>query len=99
MVDEMSVAIYYYWKMRYFYILGYSSGIMESVILLICFIQVDRLISLLKTIGQSLGTAIDSINQSQSLPPASVQSFLKKQNISAVVITDHKEAFTNRFVI
>lgn len=59
--------------------------------------EVDRLMNLLKTIGQSLGTAIDSINQSQALPPASVQSFLKKRNISAVVITDHKEEFTNKY--
>lgn len=31
------------------------------------------------------------------LPPASLQSFLKKVNISGVVITDHKEAFMNKF--
>ena len=60
------------------------------------FLQVDRLVNVLKSIGQIVGTPIDSINQSQALPPASVQSFLKKHNISAVVITDHKEAFTNR---
>lgn len=31
------------------------------------------------------------------LPPASLQSFLKRVNISGVVITDHKEAFMNKF--
>lgn len=31
------------------------------------------------------------------LPPASLQSFLKKVNISGVVITDHKEEFMNEF--
>ena len=31
------------------------------------------------------------------LPPASLQSFLKRVNISGVVITDHKEGFKNNF--
>ena len=36
-------------------------------------------------------------DQDATLPPASFQSFLKRKNISGVVITDHKTEFKNKY--
>ena len=38
---------------------------------------------------------LKNADENQPLPPASLQTFLRKHNISGVVITDHKEKYTN----
>ena len=35
-------------------------------------------------------------SKSQPLPPSSVQRFLRKKAIPAVVFTDHKRSYTNK---
>ena len=75
--------------------LSYSNSL-NKLNVFVC-LQVDGLINLLSMISQSLNVSIDQSDKLHALPPASVQSFLKRRNISAVVITDHDEGFTNRF--
>ena len=67
---------------------------------IILHLQTDALISLLKEVA---GSQFEEVTGSKPLPPASVQSFLKKtgnqpkhQPFPAVVLTDHKAGFTNK---
>lgn len=56
--------------------------------------EVDQMVASLKQLGPDL---VDSVKEGQPLPPASVQSFLKEHNLSAVVLTDHQKGFTNKY--
>ncbi|XP_045210180.2 nicastrin-like isoform X2 [Mercenaria mercenaria] len=56
--------------------------------------EVDKMVSDLKDIDPSL---VEVADMSLPLPPASVQSFLKKADLPAVVVTDHKKEYTNKF--
>ena len=53
---------------------------------------------MLETNANDQGLPLDRSADSQPLPPASVQTFLKESdaNIAAVVITDHRNEFTNQ---
>ncbi|XP_046577349.1 nicastrin-like [Haliotis rubra] len=59
--------------------------------------QLSDMISSLKSIGSSLGVQLDNVTDDTPLPPASVQRFLMKANIPAIVLTDHQKEYTNRF--
>ncbi|KAL3885712.1 hypothetical protein ACJMK2_025758 [Sinanodonta woodiana] len=61
-------------------------------------VEIDTMIKTLKDCGNSSEVGIEEVNNSQPLPPASVQSFLKeKLSIPAVVISDHQREFTNKY--
>lgn len=60
--------------------------------------ETEFLLSLLETCAEKSGNfTFERANKDDPLPPASFQSFLKKVNISGVVITDHKDAFKNHY--
>ncbi|XP_067679612.1 nicastrin-like isoform X2 [Haliotis asinina] len=59
--------------------------------------QLSDMISSLKTIGSSLNVQLDNVTDDMPLPPASVQRFLMKANIPAIVLTDHQKEYTNKF--
>jgi hypothetical protein len=55
----------------------------------------------LTNFGLAVNSTIASPNVNKKLPPASLQSFLidakaKSRNLPAMVITDHKDEFTNK---
>ncbi|XP_071515455.1 nicastrin [Panulirus ornatus] len=58
----------------------------------------DKLLSLFEMSANTSGSVrFERVNESAPLPPASFQSFLKRVNLSGVVITDHKEDYKNPF--
>ncbi|KAL5020567.1 hypothetical protein ScPMuIL_003459 [Solemya velum] len=59
--------------------------------------EIDTLINMIKSIAVDADVPMDEADVANPLPPASVQQFLKKKNISSVVISDHKTAYTNKF--
>lgn len=58
--------------------------------------QIEELVNTLKKNSGSL--KVDVVDRSIPLPPASVQSFLKKDlAIPALYIANHRSSFTNRY--
>lgn len=52
----------------------------------------------LKDIGLQHNVSLNESDPSKPLPPASVQRFLMARSVPAVVITDHKNSFSNKYV-
>ncbi|ESO93681.1 hypothetical protein LOTGIDRAFT_104663, partial [Lottia gigantea] len=59
--------------------------------------EIEKMIKYIKDIGTEENVSLDDVGPDQPLPPASVQRFLKKANIPAIVLTDHKQQYTNKF--
>ncbi|XP_040267358.1 nicastrin isoform X2 [Bufo bufo] len=59
--------------------------------------EVEQLIEVLKTSSQDTNVTLQEINQTQALPPASFQRFLRARNIPGVVLTDHRTAYHNKY--
>lgn len=59
--------------------------------------QVERLLTTLEQSGAGVPVVLQRLNQSQPLPPSSLQRFLRARNISGVVLADHAAAFHNRY--
>ncbi|XP_048254327.1 nicastrin-like isoform X1 [Haliotis rufescens] len=59
--------------------------------------QLSDMIQSLKSIGLGLGVDLANVTEDTPLPPASVQRFLMKANIPAIVLTDHEKQFTNKY--
>lgn len=58
----------------------------------------DKLLGLFEMSANRSGNVrFERVNESTPLPPASFQSFLKRVNLSGVVITDHKDEFKNPY--
>lgn len=57
------------------------------------------MISTILDIGKNLSDIVGAVNQTQPLPPASTQKFLQKTPVPALVLTDHKKTFTNKYLI
>ena len=48
--------------------------------------------------GESVNLTIEHVPYTLPLPPASAQTFLQKQNFSALVVADHSESYSNKYV-
>ncbi|XP_044122618.1 nicastrin isoform X1 [Neovison vison] len=60
--------------------------------------QVEALLSTLERSGAGIpAVALRRLNQSQPLPPSSLQRFLRARNISGVVLADHSTVFHNHY--
>uniref|UniRef100_A0A8C0STR5 Nicastrin n=1 Tax=Canis lupus familiaris TaxID=9615 RepID=A0A8C0STR5_CANLF len=60
--------------------------------------QVEALLSTLERSGAGVpAVELRRLNQSQPLPPSSLQRFLRARNISGVVLADHSTVFHNRY--
>ncbi|XP_068819460.1 nicastrin isoform X4 [Capricornis sumatraensis] len=60
--------------------------------------QVEALLSTLEQSGAAVPTVVlRRLNQSQPLPPSSLQRFLRARNISGVVLADHSDSFHNLY--
>ncbi|XP_044772218.1 nicastrin isoform X3 [Neomonachus schauinslandi] len=60
--------------------------------------QVEALLSTLERSGAGVpAVALRRLNQSQPLPPSSLQRFLRARNISGVVLADHSTVFHNHY--
>ena len=58
--------------------------------------QVEALLSTLEQSGAGVPTVVlRRLNQSQPLPPSSLQRFLRARNVSGVVLADHSDSFHN----
>lgn len=59
--------------------------------------QVEALLSTLEKSGAGVpAVVLRRPNQSQPLPPSSLQRFLRARNISGVVLADHSAVFHNQ---
>jgi hypothetical protein len=58
--------------------------------------KVSEIESLLAKFGDQVGLNIKPATENLSLPPASVQTFLKKVNLSGVVLADHDTQYNNQ---
>lgn len=59
--------------------------------------QVEALLSTLERSGAGVpAVVLRRPNQTQPLPPSSLQRFLRARNISGVVLADHSAVFHNR---
>ncbi|XP_056400877.1 nicastrin isoform X2 [Hyla sarda] len=59
--------------------------------------EVKQLIDVLKTSSKGTNVTLQDIDQSQALPPASFQRFLRVRNIPGVVLTDHRGEYRNKY--
>ncbi|XP_036999970.2 nicastrin [Artibeus jamaicensis] len=60
--------------------------------------KVEHLRTILEKSGAGVPTVVlRRVNQSQPLPPSSLQRFLRARNISGVVLADHATRFHNRY--
>nr|KAF6397392.1 nicastrin [Rousettus aegyptiacus] len=60
--------------------------------------QVEHLLTTLQKSGTGVpAVVLRRLNQSQPLPPSSLQRFLRARNISGVVLADHPTVFHNRY--
>lgn len=59
--------------------------------------EVQNLINILKTASTGVNVTLQEVGQSQALPPASFQRFLKARNIPGVVLTDHRTTYNNKY--
>ncbi|XP_010845187.1 PREDICTED: nicastrin isoform X1 [Bison bison bison] len=60
--------------------------------------QVEALLSTLEQSGAGVPTVVlRRLNQSQPLPPSSLQRFLRARNVSGVVLADHSDSFHNLY--
>nr|XP_020740691.1 nicastrin isoform X2 [Odocoileus virginianus texanus] len=60
--------------------------------------QVEALLSTLEKSGAAVpAVVLRRLNQSQPLPPSSLQRFLRARNISGVVLADHSASFHNLY--
>lgn len=59
--------------------------------------QVEELLTTLEKSGAGVPTVVlRRPNQTQPLPPSSLQRFLRARNISGVVLADHSTVFHNQ---
>uniref|UniRef100_A0AC11EKX7 Nicastrin n=1 Tax=Ovis aries TaxID=9940 RepID=A0AC11EKX7_SHEEP len=60
--------------------------------------QVEALLSTLEQSSAAVPTVVlRRLNQSQPLPPSSLQRFLRARNVSGVVLADHSDSFHNLY--
>ncbi|KAG9480764.1 hypothetical protein GDO78_010171 [Eleutherodactylus coqui] len=59
--------------------------------------EVKQLLELLKNSSKDTNVTLQEPDQSQALPPASFQRFLRARNIPGVVLTDHRAAYRNKY--
>ncbi|KAM4690329.1 nicastrin [Rhinophrynus dorsalis] len=59
--------------------------------------EVQQLIQVLTDSSTGSNVSLQEVNQSQPLPPASFQRFLRARNIPGVVLTDHRTAYSNKY--
>ncbi|CAG2208492.1 unnamed protein product [Mytilus edulis] len=59
--------------------------------------EIDKMIQLIKNVANNMSLGIGENSKSQPLPPASVQRFLRKDKIPAVVFSDHQHSYTNKY--
>ncbi|XP_048778168.2 nicastrin-like isoform X2 [Ostrea edulis] len=59
--------------------------------------EIDEMIASILEIGKNMSDLVEAVSQTQPLPPSSTQKFLQKQKVPALVLTDHKGPFTNRY--
>ncbi|KAM4662429.1 nicastrin isoform 2-T2 [Discoglossus pictus] len=59
--------------------------------------QVQQLVDTLIKSGTGSAVTLQEVNQTQPLPPASFQRFLRAKNIPGVVLTDHRASYSNRY--
>ncbi|XP_072284734.1 nicastrin isoform X2 [Pyxicephalus adspersus] len=59
--------------------------------------EVQDMIRILKAASKGANVTVEEVEQSQALPPASFQRFLRAQKIPGVVLTDHKDAYHNKY--
>uniref|UniRef100_A0A8C5R2T5 Nicastrin n=1 Tax=Leptobrachium leishanense TaxID=445787 RepID=A0A8C5R2T5_9ANUR len=59
--------------------------------------EVQNLIEHLRNASTSPNVTVQEVNQSQPLPPASFQRFLRARNIPGVVLTDHSGSYSNKY--
>ncbi|MEE6491504.1 hypothetical protein FKM82_016240 [Ascaphus truei] len=60
-------------------------------------LMVQNLLDTLTNASLGSNVTLAEVNQSQPLPPASFQRFLRARNIPGVVLTDHRAAYSNRY--
>ncbi|XP_073498371.1 LOW QUALITY PROTEIN: nicastrin [Phyllobates terribilis] len=59
--------------------------------------EVEQLIQFLKNSSADTNVTLQESDQSQPLPPASFQRFLRVRNIPGLVLTDHRTAYRNKY--
>ncbi|KAM3918891.1 nicastrin isoform 2-T2 [Leptodactylus fuscus] len=59
--------------------------------------EVEQMIAALKTSSRDTNVTLQEVGQSQALPPASFQRFLRARNIPGVVLTDHRATYRNMY--
>ncbi|XP_069583490.1 nicastrin isoform X1 [Ranitomeya imitator] len=59
--------------------------------------EVEQLIQFLKNSSINTNVTLQETDQSQPLPPASFQRFLRVRDIPGVVLTDHRSAYRNKY--
>ncbi|XP_033759066.1 LOW QUALITY PROTEIN: nicastrin-like [Pecten maximus] len=59
--------------------------------------EVDVMIKNITDLARMVDLDIGNITTNKPLPPSSVQRFLKKRQIPAIVMTDHQGSFTNKY--
>lgn len=59
--------------------------------------EVEQLIAVLKSSSKDTNVTLQETEQSQALPPASFQRFLRARNIPGVVLADHRMAYSNKY--
>ncbi|KAM4014063.1 nicastrin isoform 2-T2 [Anomaloglossus baeobatrachus] len=59
--------------------------------------EVEQLIKYLKNSSVGTNVTLQENDQSQPLPPASFQRFLRVRHIPGVVLTDHRRAYSNKY--
>ncbi|KAM8920671.1 nicastrin [Pelodytes ibericus] len=59
--------------------------------------EVQQMIQTLVNSSANPNVTVKEVDQSQPLPPASFQRFLRVRNIPGVVLTDHRAAYSNKY--
>ncbi|XP_063295513.1 nicastrin isoform X1 [Pelobates fuscus] len=59
--------------------------------------EVEKLIETLRNSTTNPNVVVQEADQSEPLPPASFQRFLRARNIPGVVLTDHRNAYSNKY--
>ncbi|KAG8560195.1 hypothetical protein GDO81_014836 [Engystomops pustulosus] len=60
-------------------------------------VEVEQLIDVLKNSSKDTNVTLQEVDQSQALPPASFQRFLRARNIPGIVLTDHNATYRNKY--
>ena len=59
--------------------------------------EITSMLQLIQKIAANVSLGVGENSKSQPLPPSSVQRFLRKKAIPAVVFTDHQHSYTNKY--